>query len=130
MHKKIYIAGMFGRQKEFQVHRDKLINLGYTVTSTWLEENFADPLKDVESSRQAALLDLKDISKSNVFLVFTEHSNIGYYTGGRHVEFGYALALGLIIILCGPRENVFFHHERVNQVNDIDSAIQLLNMLD
>lgn len=124
---KVYLAAKFGRQKELQEYKKLIERAGHEVTSTWLTENFADPLKDIASSREAALLDLKDIDRSDVFLVFTENPDIGYYTGGRHVEFGYALALGLVVILCGPRENVFFHHKRVIQVNDISEAIREIN---
>ncbi len=34
-------------------------------------------------------------------------------SGGRHVEFGYALAKGKPIVLVGPQRNVFHFHSNI-----------------
>ena len=40
-------------------------------------------------------------------LFFAEEPSAPYSRGGRHVEFGYALATGKKVRVIGPEENVF-----------------------
>jgi hypothetical protein len=40
------------------------------------------------------------------------------------VEFGYALANGLPVVVIGPRENVFYNLQEVWQVEDFDLFCQ------
>lgn len=49
--------------------------------------------------------DLEDLRAADTVISFTDEKGGG--KGGRHVEFGVALALEKRLILVGPRENVF-----------------------
>ena len=49
--------------------------------------------------------------------------------GGRHVEFGIAVAQGMYLIVVGRRENVFHHLPDVRQFDDLPSALEGLNSL-
>jgi hypothetical protein len=51
--------------------------------------------------------DLDDISESDYLIAFTESAGTGHSRGGRHVELGFALALGIPVHIIGPRENIF-----------------------
>lgn len=74
--------------------------LGIQVTSTWHDDKIGKG-----SWEYQALRDLDDIHDANCLVMFTKPRS---FTGGRHTEFGYALALGKRIILVGPKnENVF-----------------------
>ena len=46
---------------------------------------------------------------ADAVIIFTEIPNTILATGGRHVEFGLALAQGKRMIIVGPRENVFHY---------------------
>ncbi len=46
---------------------------------------------------------------ADAVIIFTEIPNTILATGGRHVEFGLALAQGKRVIIVGPRENVFHY---------------------
>ena len=51
--------------------------------------------------------DWSDLLGSDICISFTETPRNTHSRGGRHVEFGAALALGKRCIIVGPRENVF-----------------------
>jgi nucleoside 2-deoxyribosyltransferase len=44
--------------------------------------------------------------------------------GGRHVEFGYALAKGKRVVVIGERENVFHHHPSVKLHASVDDWLR------
>lgn len=46
-----------------------------------------------------------------------------FYSGGRMVELGYAMAKGKTCFIIGERENVFCHHSSVTQCNDVHTAL-------
>lgn len=108
---KVYLAGRFSRRAEFAAIAAQLTNVGIEVTSRWLAESdhmTFDKLTDQERSDRA-YYDQEDIIECDVFVSFGETPEVGYNSGGRHVEFGMALALGKPILLLGHRENVFHY---------------------
>jgi hypothetical protein len=104
---KFYIAGKFSRQQEFKVVRNKLEEAGHKVTSRWLDEVSPDVITDYFQETTAAI-DLEDISSAHAMIFFSEEPP-SPPRGGRHVEFGYALAERLPIYVIGPKENVFHY---------------------
>lgn len=102
----VYLAGRYDRRRELEAYAAQLPG-GWYSTARWLtgaHEGSIDP----ERLRLCAQEDLEDIRKSDVIVVFTEDPlTTGYTSGGRHVETGYAIGMGLPIILVGPVENVF-----------------------
>lgn len=99
---KIYLAARFPRIEEMRKYADELTEDGHEVTASWVyggEEGLT--FSDI------ALLDVSDVIKSDALVCFTEpygSSNVG---GGRHSEFGVALALRKKLYLVGEREQVF-----------------------
>lgn len=73
-----------------------------------------------EKRRQYAMEDAVDIVLCDMFINLAEEPR-GDGRGGRHVEFGYALALGKELINIGPRETVFHHLDNVQSFDDIPS---------
>jgi nucleoside 2-deoxyribosyltransferase len=64
--------------------------------------------EDTPMEAQAfAMDDIEDIQAADALIAFTERPFSDKGRGGRHVEFGYALALKKTIYMIGPRENVF-----------------------
>lgn len=84
---------------------------GHEVTSRWLEEDtpLNHSMEDVTSdyAAKSARYDLEDIDEADAVLFFSE--SVLTPRGGRHVEFGYALAKDKWIYVIGPAENIFHY---------------------
>lgn len=120
---RIYLAARYSRHPEMQQVRADLESLGHTVTSRWINGDHdlaGEPdvdggsgVVDAETRerkrREWAEEDLADLQAADCCISFTEpEGNIaGRGRGGRHVEFGVALATHKLCIVVGHRENVF-----------------------
>ena len=105
---KFYLAARYSRRNEMRAVARELESLGHTVGSRWLH---ADPNR---SDVQAATEDIEDLRDASGLILFTEEPNCGGRNrGGRHVEFGWALASGMEVFIVGPRENVFHYMPEV-----------------
>jgi nucleoside 2-deoxyribosyltransferase len=110
---RIYLAARYSRRDELCLYRADLESLGYCVVSRWLNGNhqISDDGLSVEGSEAERLRfaseDWSDLLGSDICISFTETPRNTHSRGGRHVEFGAALALGKRCIIVGPRENVF-----------------------
>lgn len=128
---RIYIAGRYSRRDEFRLVRDRLLEAGHTVTSRWLDED--KPLQTQmgddsdEFYTETSRIDLEDIYNSTAVLFFSENPLVGTPRGGRHVEFGYALAMELPIYVIGPRENVFHYNPLVHHYADLEVFLEFTN---
>lgn len=107
----LYLASAYERKPEICGYRDKLVALGYVVTSRWIDQDEGldtglgkDEL-NAEPSRGLpyALADIEDIGAADTIISFTG----GGGRGGRHVEFGIAWMMIKQLIIIGPREHVF-----------------------
>jgi nucleoside 2-deoxyribosyltransferase len=110
---KAYLAARFSRFDELNRYKRELEDYGVEVTSRWLNgghEWVGTPDEDIPVERNAmfAQEDLDDIEGADIFICFTEPARSGPARGGRHVEFGYALARRMPILVVGHRENVFY----------------------
>lgn len=111
---KFYLAARYSRFQEMQTYRDHLLISGHEVTSRWIEGNHQ--IDDAGLSLQAkeeervrfALEDLSDLISADCIIAFTEEPRSSNSRGGRHVEFGIAVASQKKLIVVGFRENVFY----------------------
>ncbi len=101
---KIYLAARYERMIELRTYRDDLEKMGHVVTSCWLS-GVHDKLDPLDAARN----DCRDVVSSDCVISFTEIPESAFGRGGRHVEFGVALARGKRAIVVGHRENVFHH---------------------
>jgi hypothetical protein len=110
----IYLAARYNKHPEMQGVRDVLQAMGHTVTSRWIDQHGGDQLESathaqLNSQSEACAVygqhDIEDIEAAETVISFTYPDGGG--KGGRHIEFGYALAKGKRMILVGPRENIF-----------------------
>ena len=105
---KIYLAARYSRQAELRGYADQLRAAGFDVTATWLDCNEASDAAGTPASLRAwAEQDLADVQRSEALIAFTEPDDAPVSSGGRHVEMGYALALGVPVYVVGPPENIF-----------------------
>jgi nucleoside 2-deoxyribosyltransferase len=110
---KVYLAARFSRLPELLGYKAELEAAGIAVTSRWLLGGHewvgtADEDIPVEHNAKFAAEDIEDLMAADVVVCFTEPPRSGPARGGRHVEFGYALAMNKQVLCVGHRENVFY----------------------
>jgi len=112
---RVYLAGPYGSRDKLRTYADLVRAADCEVTSSWLDEDHditpgtegaAADLSD-EVVLAHARMDLNDVVRSDLLILFTA-AFVGIEGGGgRHVETGWALAHGVPIIVVGQPENVF-----------------------
>lgn len=126
----IYIAARYSRKEEMKTVRDALQKAGFAVTSSWLDEPHGANTKLSELSdalnEEYAQVDIDDINRSDRILFFSE--SVLTPRGGRHVEFGYALAQGKPIDVVGPKENIFHYLPSVYNYATFFRYLQAMNI--
>ena len=119
---KIYLAGRYGRKNEMVDYAKNLKAAGHHVTSRWIYGEH-----DGVSEAVCASHDLEDIDAAEVLISFGEKPReMNNSRGGRHVEFGYALAKEMRIILVGYREGVFTFLPQVEFCGTFENAMEVL----
>lgn len=112
--KRIYLAARYSRRDELRGYAGLLAERGYQITARWLygTHEIVDG-RSVEAAHKDrikfAIEDYNDVQIADTVISFTEpEGNIqGRGRGGRHAEFGIALALKKRCVVIGFRENVF-----------------------
>jgi len=141
----VYLAGRYSRRLELCRYRDQLAALGYLVQARWLDGGHqidagGTPIGEsgealVESnSQEAADLrakfagdDFQDVATAELVISFTELPRTASTNrGGRHVEFGIALAGQAKVIVVGHRENIFHWLPDVEFYPTWDECLQAL----
>lgn len=119
----IYLSSRSARRAELLGIAKECKRAGLRVTSSWLWANPVE-LGDSNAASAAAERDLGDLREADLFVGFTEMATASAQgRGGRHLEFGVALALGKRMILVGPgHENIFHHLPRVERYPDWETA--------
>ena len=128
----IYLAARFSQRPECNALAHRLKALGCTITSRWVRPD-DDHVLPTGLSRQAedserrrfAMEDCEDVRASDWIVSLQGEPRSGG-RGGRHIEFGYALALGKRMVSIGPRETVFHHMDEVEQFDTADEFIASL----
>jgi len=99
---KLYLAARYTRRLEIAGYAEALKALGHAITSRWLAGNDELPVP------AQVRMDLEDIDKADALMIFADQLRpYSHHSGGRHVEFGYALAKEKRLILVGHPENIF-----------------------
>ena len=118
----VYLSARFHRREELNEYREALDECGVEVTSRWLTDT--TPELTEGAWRELANKDREDIERAEVFVLFAEAGNAG--GGGRHVEFGTALALRERLIVVGTAENLFQRLPEVEVVETWNDALRLI----
>ena len=122
----VYMAARFERRAELNEYRLDLKRAGIEVTSHWLTVNPPAPVHELTDDdwRTLALTDIEDIRRADAFVLFAEGARDG--GGGRHTEFGMALAWEKRMIVVGDAEHLFHRMPDVTVVDDWTAAQSLL----
>jgi hypothetical protein len=125
---RVYLAARYSRKKEIKALIPVLLEHNILTTSRWLQEEFSETATLNEFSptfcRWTAGIDLDDIDNSDTVVFFSEDPTIGTPRGGRHVEFGYALARGKRMIVIGGEENIFHYLPEVVHYPDVQTFLE------
>lgn len=121
----VYLAGRYARRDELRGYALDLRSLGIDCDPAWLREPHDWDGVDPDQARRLALDDWRDIHAADMVIAFTDGPNTTR-RGGRHVEVGIALGLGLPVTLVGPAENVFHHLPEVGLASTWDEALGAL----
>lgn len=129
--KTVYLASKYSSQARMRDVRTELEKRGFKVNSHWLDLEEGDYPKTLEErntpewkerARREAMADLRDVLECNIFIIDTQDES---NTGGREVEFGYAMANFKQVFLIGPIRNVFHEHGE-----HYDTWAEFLDMVD
>ena len=126
--RKVYLASRYKDRPTMLRWKTELECVGYKVTSRWINgshEITTDATGD-EDRQRFAKEDLADVVAAGIFLCHSDRSFFRSGRGGRHVEFGVAVATGKRIIMVGERENVFHWLPGVEVYPTIEKAIDSL----
>lgn len=129
----VYLAARYSRRLELCQYREQLQKRGFLVQARWLDGGHqidasgvpigesGEALVEAGDAQRAAELrskfaadDFEDVTMAEIVISFTEAPRTpSSNRGGRHVEFGIALARGAVCIVVGHRENIFHWHPDV-----------------
>lgn len=109
---RFYLSSRYGRRDEMRVISRHLELAGHIPVCRWIASNhdvnsFDGIYLSAKQRRQIAVDDLQDVTACDWLIAFSELECSPYGRGGRHVEFGYAMALRKRMIVVGHLENVF-----------------------
>jgi nucleoside 2-deoxyribosyltransferase len=116
---KIYIAAPYPIRDEAISIMHALEAHGHVVTSTWLRQ--VDTMGDYY-----ARLDLADVDACDMLLFYQPDEWVNKGTGGRHVEFGYAIARKKLVVMIGPHSNIFHYLDSVLHLESIGALLEAL----
>lgn len=116
---KVYLAAPFGDRLKMKEVADLLNSKGFNIVSRWVYGGETGLTR-----QQVAVLDLADVEIADTVVSFTFPRGTPSTGGGRHVEFGYALARGKSLVLIGDRENVFHHFPNVSLFPTVDAWLE------
>lgn len=111
---KIYLCARYSRRDELRGVRDSLQRAGHEVTARWLDTEWeggdgrGSSAAPPEYREEFARKDMEDVRAADCLIAFTEVPGSGG-RGGRHVEYGMAVAWKKRLIVVGHRENLFHH---------------------
>lgn len=124
----VYLASRYSNKPKMLEHAATLVSYGMEVTSRWLAESHAPSMDMVEldeaTNRQIAMDDLEDVANADMMIFFCEDRNNQPPRGGRHVEFGYALALSVRVVCIGDRENIFHYLPNITHYRDFSDFVE------
>lgn len=125
---KVYLAAAFSRKQNVANIADLLERFGVIFTSRWYRHESADFSQMTEAQimdrkTDYAIMDLREVDQCDVLVVLSEPVGSTYLSGGRHVEFGYALSAGKRVVVIGADENIFHHHPGVHRFNDFEDFL-------
>lgn len=123
---RVYIAAPWPLRKDAAQLRAQLAVAGIGCTSNWIDVE-KRTASDVQRIKMAQM-DLGDVRDADALVLLNPDSYENKGTGGRHVEVGYALALGRRVIVFGSISNIFHHLPEVTIINTLEALVEQLSL--
>lgn len=122
---KFYLASRYDDRLQLCEIRERLLAQGHDVTARWLNgsHELGEGTEHAVDSRRFAEEDLRDIERADAVVLFNNPASLESVRGGRHIEFGYALAQAKTLIIVGPRLSVFHYLPFVYQFDGWESLL-------
>jgi nucleoside 2-deoxyribosyltransferase len=119
---RIYLAAPFECKSRIIKLASFLEDKGIIVNASWLNSPVA---VNINPATQMAdiLVDCAEIRICDLFVLYNPEEYRKSGTGGRHVETGYAYALGKRILIVGERTNLFHHPDLMLCISEKDDEI-------
>lgn len=103
---KLYIAGH--SQERARSVAKLCSEAGHEITSRWLEEDFSKtPTYTDDDREKIAGIDVDDVMAADALVLLPSPRRI---PGGKFVEVGVAIGVGIPVYILGHRENMLMHH--------------------
>jgi nucleoside 2-deoxyribosyltransferase len=110
---RVYIAAPYPTRNDAITLMHAIEKLGHSVTSRWLTQIDDD-------GPDAAMMDIMDIERCDVLLLWNPIAWHNAGTGGRHFEMGYAAAIGKRLVVLGARSSNFHHLPGVRVITQVE----------
>lgn len=121
---KIYLAANYSTHPEMRTYAETLKASGHEVTSEWINGTHGG-----DNKAEYAHIDLRDVDSADAVIFFSEAPPNSRTRGGKHVEFGYALAKGKRLFIVGGCHNVFHYLPEVIQRVEFSDILRLLGQI-
>jgi nucleoside 2-deoxyribosyltransferase len=127
---RVYLAAPYAMKNIITGRVEELQRYGIVVTASWHREPHAPNTQmqelTPEQHRGYAVQDLRDMADADILVFHTDPTKT-IVRGGRHVEFGFALGLGLtrampIFVVGLEFENIFHHLPQVTHYKSWDQT--------
>jgi hypothetical protein len=123
---KIYLASQYSQKEHTLNYARRLDELPHvSITSRWVHEPHDPYIQmhelDDHVLAATAMTDLQDIMASNTMVFFSQDPSTYTMRGGRHVEFGVAIAIGCLVCVIGPRENIFHYLDLPDRIKHFET---------
>lgn len=119
--RKIYLAARWPRMNEMAGYALQIEGLGHEITAQWVFNAEAGKTRE-----ENALMDFRDVSRSDLVVSFTHPRGSMQTGGGRHTEFGLAAAWDIENWIVGEREQIFHHLPDVLQFDTFEQVLDKL----
>jgi hypothetical protein len=110
---RVYLAGHYSKKLEIKSASLDLKYVGIPVVSTWYFERKPPNVSMGEVSetfrRYTARCDKAELRRATHFVLFSLGPDTYFTRGGHCWENGYADAMGLRVVIVGPRQHVFHY---------------------
>ena len=134
MGSKVYLAGRYSKRPILYKWGETLETLGFEIVSRWSKRGGdhnkvpgLSPQAATEERKRFAREDKEDMRECDIMIsLMEEPRNDG--RGGRHVEFGFADALGKTLVIIGPKETVFHEEDHVRHFNSFEEFLVSLRV--
>ena len=114
---KIYLAAMWSERERMRGEALFLEARGFTITSRWIHSTLS-------TDSENAQMDLDDVREADILILYSAGPRGTMFSGGgRQIEFGYALALGMRLILIGEPETCFHNLQQVVHFKNLEEFV-------